>query len=229
MQPNLPAMEGQDFGTAGASARREYERRKARREERMRNAHPRAGGLLLKFQDAPQSEQAWTTGATGEEQLAASLARRCPSVLILHDRHLPGKRANIDHLAIAASGVYVIDAKRYKGKIEVRKPFRGQPKLFISGRDKSKLIEGMARQVETVKGRLKLIEKEVPVHGCFCFINPAGQPGGSGLPLFRSVTVGDFALLYPRRLAKRLNQSGPLGEEARLVIAEALAELLPSA
>ena len=34
-----------------------------------------------------------------------------------------GKRSNIDHLAIAPFDVYVIDGKRYKGKVEVRKPF----------------------------------------------------------------------------------------------------------
>ena len=78
------------------------------------------------------------TGARGEEMLADSLVRRCPDVLLLHDRQLPGSRANIDHIAIAASGVYVIDAKRYKGKIEVQTPLFGTPKLKIAGRDRTK-------------------------------------------------------------------------------------------
>jgi hypothetical protein len=34
---------------------------------------------------------------------------------------MPGSRANVDHIALAAC-VFVIDAKRYKGRIEVRKP-----------------------------------------------------------------------------------------------------------
>jgi nuclease-like protein len=44
-----------------------------------------------------------------------------------------------DHLAVGPSGVFVIDAKRYKGKIEVRNPFFGDPSLFIAGRNKTKL------------------------------------------------------------------------------------------
>lgn len=52
-----------DFGTAGASGRREYERRRARREGEVRKRHPRVGNLLLKFQEAPEHEKAWATGA----------------------------------------------------------------------------------------------------------------------------------------------------------------------
>jgi len=219
-----------NFGTAGASGKREYLRRRKNREERIRAAHPRVGGLLVKLQDEPQHEKAWATGANGEEQLAACLARRSPQTLVLHDRCVPGSRANIDHLAVAASGVYVIDTKRYKGKIEVRKPKSSdQATLFIAGRRKSKLVDGLAGQVKAVVAALDLIEKDVPVFGCFCFVNPEKQAGGSAMPLIRTLTVGDFDLLYPRRLAKRLNKEGPLSAEARLVIAEALCELFPAA
>jgi hypothetical protein len=77
--------------------------------------------------------------------------------------------------------VYVIDAKRYKGKIEVRKPIFGDAALMIAGRKKMKLVEGLGRQVEAVTKALAIVEQDVPVVGCFCFINPAGQAGGSGL------------------------------------------------
>ena len=218
-----------DLGTAGASGRREYERRRANREAKTREAHPHIGGLLLKLQDQPQHERAWATGAAGEEALAAVLARRCPEVLVLNDRRMPRSRANIDHLAVAPSGVYVIDAKRYKGKIEVRKPFFGEEKLVIGGRDKTKLIEGLSKQAEAVRAGLALIEKDVPVSACLCFINPEGQSGGTGMPLLRTLSVSGFPLLYPRRLAKRLNQPGALGGEEALVVAEALSTLFPAA
>jgi hypothetical protein len=219
-----------DFGTAGGSAKREYLRRRKRREEEIRAAHPRIGGLLVKLQDEPQSEKSWATGCEGEEQLASGLAKRSPQALLLHDRRLPESRANIDHLAIVASGVYVIDAKRYKGKIEVRKAKSSdQPTLFIAGRRKSKLVDGLTRQVKAVEAALALIEQDVPVFGCFCFINPEKQAGGSKIPLFRTLTVEGFDLMYPRRLAKRLNQTGPLSSDEQLVIAEALCELFPAA
>jgi hypothetical protein len=218
-----------DSGTAGGGARRELERRRARREAKTREDHPRLGGLLLRFQTPPPSERAWRDGAIGEEAVASHLARRCPDVVVLHDRRMPGSRANIDHIAIAPSGVWVIDTKRYKGRIEVRKPFFGNAKLVIGGRDKTKLVEGLGRQVDAVKAGLGLIEQDVPVGGCFCFVNPDGQAGGSGVPLFRTLNIDGFALFYPRKLSKHLNRRGPVGPEQVAVLAEALVELFPAA
>ena len=195
----------------------------------MRKRHPRVGNLLLKFQEAPEHEKAWATGAKGEEELAACLARRCPGAVVLHDRRMPGSRANIDHLAVAPSGVHVIDAKRYKGKIEVRKPFFRAPQLVIAGRDKTKLVDALERQVEAVRSAMGSIAPEVPVKACFCFINPAGQAGGSGIPLVRTLSIKGHPLLYPRRLAKRLNEPGELGPEQMRSVAEALARQFPSA
>ena len=222
-QPDL------DLGTAGASGRQEYERRRARREAKTREKHPHLGNVLLKLQDQPQHEKAWAIGAEGEEALAASLARRCPDVFVLNDRRMPQSRANIDHLAVAPSGIYVIDAKCYKGKIEVRKPLFGKEKLVIAGREKTSLINGLSKQADAVRAGLALIEKQLPVHACLCFINPAGQPGGSGLPLFRILSINDFALLTPRRLARRLNQPGTLETDEALFTTEALAELFSAA
>lgn len=233
MPADYPAVEEEredlDLGTAGAGARRELERRRQKREAKTREAHPHIGDLLLRFQEAPQTEKAWQTGAVGEEAVASHLAKTCPDVLVLHDRRMPRSRANIDHIAIAPSGVLVIDAKRHKGKIEVRKPWFGDAKLVIAGRDKTKLIDGLKRQVDAVRAGLAVIEQGVPVSGCFCFINPDGQAGGSGIPLLRTLSIDGFPLYYPRRLSKRLNQEGPLGGEQVKVLAEALVELFPAA
>lgn len=220
-QPDL------DLGTAGASGRREYERRRAKREDATRERHPQIGNLLLKFQEAPAHERAWATGAAGEEELAACLARRCPEAIVLHDRRMPGSRANIDHLAVAPSGVHVIDAKRYKGKIEVRKPFFGDAKLFIRGRDQTKLVDGLERQAAAVRSLIDVIAPDVPISACFCFINPAGQAGG--VPLLRTLSIRGHPLFHPRKLAKRLSEPGELDPERILVLAEALAARFPAA
>ena len=218
-----------DLGTAGASARREYERRRGKREAATRERHPHIGNLLLRLQSPPAGEVAWNTGAGGEEALGAHLAKRCPDVIVLHDRRIPRSRANIDHLAVAPSGVYVIDAKRYKGKIEVRKPFFGEPRLLIAGRDKRKLVDGLARQRETVRAALTETVPAMPVHACFCFLNPASQAGGSGLPVLRTLKIDDFPLFYPRRLSKRLNTPGALSAESRREVAELLSSAFPRA
>lgn len=212
-----------DLGIAGASGKREYERRRAKREAQTRERHPRIGGLLLKLQDAPEHEQAWARGAAGEEELAASLARRCPEVIVLHDRRMPGSRANIDHLAVVPSGVYVIDAKRYKGKIEVRKPFFGEAKLVIGGRDKTKLITGLERQVEAVRAALIPLVPDVVVNKCLCFV------GDPQMPVMRRLEIDGVPLLYPRRLAKQLRQPGQLSAKEIGRIVGTLAQRFPAA
>jgi hypothetical protein len=69
----------------------------------------------------------------------------------------------------------------------------------------------------------------VPVAGCFCFVNPDGQTGASGILLRRTLTVDGLALYYPRRLCRRVNRERPVSREQIAVLAEALVELFPAA
>jgi Nuclease-related domain len=130
----------------------------------------------------------------------------CPDIPMLHDRRAPTSRANIDHVAIAPSGVYVIDCKRYKGKIAVATPLFGKPKLKIAGRDRTKLIDGLEKQVAHVKPALADISDDVPVRGCLCFVAPEGLLADVGLPVLRTLKINGYRLYYAKGLAKRLNQ-----------------------
>lgn len=77
-------------GVPGASARREHERRRAKREANVRAKHPRIGGLILALQPDPQSTTAWATGAEGKEKFGARLnAVVSDHVRVLHDRRIP--------------------------------------------------------------------------------------------------------------------------------------------
>lgn len=218
-------VEPPDFkaGTAGASARRELERRQANREKRVHEKHPRVGGLMLALGDAPTHETAWARGAGGEEHIAKFLTKYLNAdVVVLHDRRIPSSRANIDHVAIGPSGVWVIDAKRYKGKVAVSRPLFGQAKLTIAGRDKSKFVDGLAKQVTLVQAAMAEVAPEAPVHGALCFVD-------ADLPLVGKLTFGGYPLLYARPLAKRINAAGPLAEEGVRAIAGELARRFPSA
>lgn len=221
-------------GTAGASAHRRAERV---REQRRRQAARRSPVARLLAACAPSREERilrrqewqWSSGAAGEQQLAASLAERCPSVPMLHDRRAAMSLANIDHIALAPSGVFVIDTKRYKGPIEVRKPLFGAAKLRINGRDRTHLIEGLDKQVRVVRGILASLAPDVPVHGCLCFIAPEGLLAGSGLPVLRTLSINGYPLYYPRRLARRLTRGGPLTADRARALQTILAERLPAA
>jgi hypothetical protein len=221
-----------ESGLPGRSARREYERRKNRRRLQKRSRTQLLAALLgvsVKHERQLAEERSWQTGARGEELLAESLARRCPNVALLHDRRLPHGRSNIDHVAIAPSGVYVIDTKRYRGKIEVVRPLFGAPKLRIAGRDRTRLVDGLIRQVEIVETALSDFAPDVPVQGCLCFVQPAGVLADIGLPLLRTLQIDGCRLYYPRRLARRLNRSGPLTPQRAIAIRAELARRLPAA
>jgi hypothetical protein len=212
-----------DIGRAGGFARRAPPRRRSARERRVREKHPRIGGALLALSAAPDHESAWARGADGEEQLARSLAKRLDDrVILLHDRRVPGSPANIDHLAVTPAGVWVVDAKRYKGKVAISKPLFGQPKLIIGSRDRSKLVDGLAKQVALVRTVVAALEPSVLVRGALCFVD-------GDLPLLGNLSFNGYPLLYPRQLAKRLNAGGPLSREATLVLAAQLGGRFPSA
>ena len=212
-------------GIAGASARREFERRKSRREVRIRTAHPKLGGLILAVSSDPHSTQAWATGAVGEERLGARLdGLVSPTFQVLHDRRIPGTRANIDHIVICSTGVFVIDAKKYKGrphlKVEggILRP--RVEKLLVGSRDCTKLVDGVLKQVDLVRSALAVTHPRVPVRGALCFVD-ADWPLIGG-----SFAVGGVDVLWPKRLATTLAQPGSLQavgvEETRLLLAGGL-------
>ena len=66
----------------------------------------------------------WLRGSAGE-QATAALLDRLPRHrwTVLHDRALPGTRANVDHVVIGPTGVWVVDSKAYRAPLRVR---RGQ-------------------------------------------------------------------------------------------------------
>ncbi len=222
------------LGIAGSSASGKADRLRQERERRdgERSGLGRAWARTFPSADDRKrlaDERHWRTGAEGEQNLAALLAKRCPQVALLHDRAVPRSRANIDHIAVAPSGVYVIDCKRYKGKIEVATPLFGKPKLKINGRDRTKLIDGLDKQVAHVKAALADLSDDVPVHGCLCFVAPEGFLADVGLPVLRTLKINGYPLYYAKRLAKRLNQEGPItADRARRLQAE-LDRRLPQA
>lgn len=188
-----------DAGVAGSSARREYERRKAKDEERLRQKWGKLGGVAVALADERQSTKAWATGAVGEERLGARLdSLVSESVAVLHDRRVPGSKANIDHIAITAAGIWVIDAKRYKGRPELK--IEGgilRPKVekvLVGRRDCTKLVDGVLKQVDLVRA----VVGDVPVVGSLCFVE-ADWPLIGGAFATRGVQV-----LWPKRLAKLL-------------------------
>ena len=226
-------------GVAGASARREYERRKGNDErhvaewkERVHTKHPVLGGLMLAVADEPKHHgtRAWDVGAHGEEVFAASLDRLTGEGLyFLHDRRIPPTRANIDHIVIAPSGVYIIDAKNYTGRAQLRVTggiFSPQvEKLIVGRRDCTKLVDGVHKQVDRVSELLARdgIGQDVPVRGMLCFVE------GDWPLLGGSFTIEGLDVLWPKKARKIIAAPGTLGDDRLRVLHRHLATEFPPA
>lgn len=212
-----------DRGTAGRSARTEYERRHQKREQRLDAKFGPFAGVVKFLSDDPQTTKAWANGATGEVRVATQLEERLGARgVVLNDRRVPGTRGNIDHLAIAASGVWVIDAKHYAGKVERRDKggwFRTDWRLYVGGRDKTTLAAGLNWQVAAVERALA--NPDVPLHPALCFV-------GADWGLFSKPFQHDGVwVTWISRLAEMILEPGMMSDESVRTVAAALAHALP--
>lgn len=226
-----------DVGVPGASARREHERRQHAREDRVRSKHSKIGGLILALTDDPQSTTAWSTGAQGEERLGARLNElSTDSVLVLHDRRIPRTRANIDHLAVTPTGIWVIDAKKYQGrpslKVEGGILRQRTERLLVGSRDCTKLVDGVLKQVALIEDALLPGGRpegpgrpwgRVPVRGVLCVVE-ADWP-----LLARPFKTRDVLIAAPKKIYPELQAAGPLALTAIGEIHRHLAGAFPPA
>ena len=74
-------------------------------------------GWQLRFRPSEQA-RTWQRGAQGERR-TARLLRRLPrhGFVVFHDLAVPGSQANVDHLVIGPTGVFVIDSKQWTGSV----------------------------------------------------------------------------------------------------------------
>jgi hypothetical protein len=71
----------------------------------------------LRFRPSEQA-RTWQRGAQGERRTAHLLDRLTrEGFVVFHDLAVPGSRANVDHLAIGPTGLFVIDSKQWTGSV----------------------------------------------------------------------------------------------------------------
>lgn len=247
-RPDEPAavVPGGEAEAAGASARQEYERRSARHRAKQEAAvaddlawrqaaiarRPVLGRIATSVTRRPtvapegQTTTAWKVGAEGEERVAEVLTA-VAGVEVLHDRRVPRSRANIDHVVVGPSGVVVIDAKKYAAgsAVEVRDVgglLRTDRRLYVGGRDRTKLVDAVRGQVEVVRAALGPDLAHVPVRGALCFV------GASWGWRMRTKTVGGVTAVWPKGLPDLVAGVGPYGDEVGRIAAQ-LRRALPPA
>jgi hypothetical protein len=213
-------------GVAGASARHEYERRREKRERELEEkwGKGRIGKIAKFLSDDPQSTKAWDKGAVGEERLAKILHEKLEgTAVLLHDRRVPGTRGNIDHLVIGTSGVWIIDAKRYKGKVERRDVgglFKSDWRLYVGGRDRTKAVSGLQWQLDAV--RKALGDDQIPVHCALSFVD-AEWP----LLFAKPFQLQEVWVSWPSKLAELITAQEVLSDGDVEAVGRLLSEKLP--
>lgn len=239
-----PAPAPVDRDVAGGSALHEYERRstreRAKKEQRVaedaewraaiKEERPVLGRLAAALTAKPvitpesQSTKAWKVGAEGEQRVAEVMAT-ATGVEVLHDRRVPGSRANIDHIVVGPQGVFVVDAKKYTGAVEVRDVgglFRVNERLYVNGRDRTALVEGVLGQIEVVRTALADAFPEVPIRGVLCFI---GCEWGWRM---RPKVVKGVTSLWPVALPEHVCAAGPHVSEVPAIAAHLRSRLKPA-
>jgi Nuclease-related domain len=74
-------------------------------------------GWRLRFRPSEQA-RSWQRGAHGERRTARLLDRLTrDGYVVFHDLAVPDSPANVDHLVIGPSGVFVIDSKQWSGSV----------------------------------------------------------------------------------------------------------------
>ena len=162
----------------------------------------------------------------GRRSLAGVLDRLAPDgVLALHHRQVPEGGPTIDHLAVAPSGIWVLDARRLAGPIRWRAARSGgRPRLVVNRRDETGLLVRLDRQVREV--RRALFERDVPdvrVRGALCFVDTEVRLRQ------RPLDLDGRLVTWSRALRKPLLQPGPTDGALRADLHRILATSFPPA
>jgi hypothetical protein len=231
VEPELASEPDVQAGTAGDSARREYDRRRQKREDHARDRLGRLGVVLAQLINEPQSTRAWQRGAKGEAFVGKRLEKHLAGtgVKILHDRQVPRHgRANLDHITIGPGGITVIDTKNYRGKVRLQRVgglfSERRTILTIGGRDRTRLVKAAEIQVELVRTVLDGTEHaDVDIAGALCFADV------DGLPLLAHQQLRGITIDGPRRVAKLASRAGGLDANAVNRISHLLDRAFPPA
>jgi Nuclease-related domain len=167
-----------------------------------------AAGWGLRFRPSPDAV-AWRRGAAGEQRTARLLGPlERQGWVVLHDLAIPGSRANLDHLVIGPGGVFVVDSKHYRGRLQLDPSGRlwhGRYPLTAVLR----AVEFEADRAAQVLADPHVVVPIVAVHGAQV---PWGKVVTQGVPVVSAQRLPSMlrtlpAVLGPERVAALAHQA----------------------
>ena len=174
------------------------------------------------------SSRKWIQRAEGDRRTRTRLLIEGEGVVVLSDRRVPGTRSSIKRIAVSSGGVFVIDAKHYRGLVHVKRTGPvwdlGPQELHVGRRNCTAVVENMGDQMRVVRAALDTTPwgAEVPVHAVLCLTR--AEWGFAS-----AVEIGDVYVAWPRLVKGRVQAPGVMDSPAVEEVSEMIAEHLPVA
>lgn len=146
-------------------------------------------------------------------------------MIVLNDRRGPGSRLGIKNIAVSPGGVFVVEAKRFKGLVHTRRsgPMSnlGPGELHVGRRDCTACLDRVTSQVDVVRGALERMSggSEVPVHAMLCLTRAEWVVASP-------IEIRGVCVAWPQLIAERVHagslMDSPTVREVSITIAEHL-------
>ena len=174
------------------------------------------GGSAALREARARRDPKWTKGAAGEYLMDLSLHNHVnEGAVILTDRQVPGTASNIDHIVVAPSGVWIIDAKVWRVKIEYKSTsiFGLESRLFVGGKDRTSAVEAIFNLVIPVAQVIG--DKSVPINPALVFIDGDWSNASTArIATSRPYQHLKVWISWPKAIWKKINEPGPLDGDA---------------
>ena len=160
----------------------------------------------------------------GERRLGRRLDHEIgPVGVVLHDRVVPERPDHLDHLVVAAGGVWVVVADHRTGRVVHRRRADGDARLGLDHTDHGHALVGPARHAERVRELLGAVGYDwVDVTPVLCFSH---ADWGVGQRPFR---IDDVLVTQGRGLVDAIVGPGPLAPTDVRTIGSALSATCPA-
>lgn len=190
---------------------REYTRRHQRQEDHAREALGSLGAVLSRVTDEPASTKVWRRAPTARSgQLtgspSTSPAEHSPAARPTDPRPWPRQhRPSGDRSRRCHRDRHQDPSRPSPGRAYRRLFSPRRSALLINGRDQTKLIDAIERQIELVRSALTCHRPSTPeIRGALCF------RGVDGLPVLRQLSAREIITDGPKPVAELASRPGPL-------------------
>jgi hypothetical protein len=169
----------------------------------------------------------WVQRSENERRASPRLEFDADGVVVLNDRRVPGSKLSIDLIVVSPAGVFVIDAKNYKGLVHTKRlgPVwdLGPHQLHIGRRNCTPSVEDVTKKGEAVRGVLRetLWSSEVPVKAMLCLTR-------ADWGFATAVEVDEVLVGWPKFIAGKIKEAVVMDDSTVQEVSEMISEHLPN-